>query len=66
MEFRYKIITINKVDHSQHVVMVGLKENDALKMFRNIVKGQDPNEPIMYALDKYLPTPALVYGQQGA
>lgn len=62
MEFRYKIITINKVDQSQHTVCVGLKEKDALKMFRNLIMGQDPNEPIMYAMDKYLPMPALVYG----
>ncbi len=61
MEFNYKILTINVKDRSTHVIAAGLAEKDALKMFRNLVLCQDPNEDVMFAIDKYIPVKTIQF-----
>ena len=61
MDLNYRIKMIDKNDKSEKTVMTGLTLSDMKKQFGILVTCQDPSEPIMYAVEPYVPVGTVCF-----
>lgn len=55
MEYLYRVVAINKNDLSNYTVMSMKSIKEAASLQKSLIEGKDPSEPIMYAIDPYIP-----------
>lgn len=59
MDLRYRIISRNKNDGSEHVVFSGLTAKDVEATMRLLLKWRDHNDQLQYVTEEYLDMAAV-------